>query len=140
MTHGERIVAEAREWIGTRFHHGQAAKQIGCDCGGLVIGVLRELGICDASAELHGLPHILPQGYMRAAVSKFAARIPKTTKFLAGDILLFEVGGVEQHAAIWTDSPDFSMVHSLDTLGRVAEEPMQQGWRKRVSSAWRVQI
>ena len=35
------IVAEAREWIGTRYRHQGSLKGIGCDCLGLVRGVWR---------------------------------------------------------------------------------------------------
>ena len=37
----DRIVAEARSWIGTPYHHATSLKGIGCDCLGLVRGVWR---------------------------------------------------------------------------------------------------
>ncbi len=37
----ERIVAEARSWIGTPYRHQASLKGIGCDCLGLVRGVWR---------------------------------------------------------------------------------------------------
>jgi NlpC/P60 family putative phage cell wall peptidase len=35
------IIAEARSWIGTPYHHQAALKGVGCDCLGLVRGVWR---------------------------------------------------------------------------------------------------
>src|SRR4051812_32701629 len=35
------IVAEARDWIGTRYRHQASLKGVGCDCLGLVRGVWR---------------------------------------------------------------------------------------------------
>lgn len=37
------IVAVARSWIGTPYHHQASLKGVGCDCIGLVRGVMREL-------------------------------------------------------------------------------------------------
>jgi hypothetical protein len=38
------IAAEALQWIGTPFVWDQSAKAHGCDCKGLIAGVLREIG------------------------------------------------------------------------------------------------
>ena len=35
----QNILDEARNWIGTPYHHQQHVKRFGCDCVGLVIGV-----------------------------------------------------------------------------------------------------
>jgi len=37
------IVTEAREWIGTPYHHQMAVKGVGCDCLGLVRGVFKKV-------------------------------------------------------------------------------------------------
>ena len=38
-----RIVATARSWLGTPYHHQASLRGVGCDCLGLVRGVWREL-------------------------------------------------------------------------------------------------
>jgi NlpC/P60 family putative phage cell wall peptidase len=38
-----RIVAIARQWLGTPYHHQASVKGAGCDCIGLVRGIWREL-------------------------------------------------------------------------------------------------
>ena len=38
-----RIVAIARGWLGTPYHHGASLKGAGTDCLGLVRGIWREL-------------------------------------------------------------------------------------------------
>jgi cell wall-associated NlpC family hydrolase len=45
MTQGTEVVAEAREWLGTRWHHQAAVKGVGTDCIGLVRGVCARLGL-----------------------------------------------------------------------------------------------
>ncbi|HEY7270557.1 MAG TPA: peptidase P60, partial [Dehalococcoidia bacterium] len=37
------IIAIARTWLGTPYHHQASAKSVGCDCIGLVRGIWREL-------------------------------------------------------------------------------------------------
>jgi cell wall-associated NlpC family hydrolase len=39
-----KIITEARDWLGTPFKHQAKLKNIGCDCIGLVAGVLKNLG------------------------------------------------------------------------------------------------
>ena len=48
MYNKQDIVAEARKWLGTNFHHQGRIKKCstnkgGCDCIGLVIGIIRDL-------------------------------------------------------------------------------------------------
>lgn len=47
MTRDE-LVAEAREWLGTPYQHGQMAKGLGCDCLGFLAGVAYAVGYVDA--------------------------------------------------------------------------------------------
>src|SRR5215207_7343246 len=39
MTTREQIVAAARGWIGTPYHHQASVKGVGCDCLGLIRGL-----------------------------------------------------------------------------------------------------
>jgi NlpC/P60 family putative phage cell wall peptidase len=43
MTTREQIVAAARGWLGTPYHHQASVKGVGCDCLGLIRGLWREL-------------------------------------------------------------------------------------------------
>ena len=43
MTTREQIVAAARGWAGTPYHHQASVKGVGCDCLGLIRGLWREL-------------------------------------------------------------------------------------------------
>lgn len=52
----EQIVAQARTWLGTKYHHqGRLKKSAkgpgGCDCLGLIIGVIDELGLQDGNGN-----------------------------------------------------------------------------------------
>jgi cell wall-associated NlpC family hydrolase len=50
------VVACARGWIGTPFHHQARLKGVGVDCAGLVIGVARELGLVPEGFDINGYP------------------------------------------------------------------------------------
>ena len=43
MDLAQRVVEEARTWIGTQYRHQASLKKVGCDCLGLVRGVWRGL-------------------------------------------------------------------------------------------------
>lgn len=40
------VIAAAREWLGTRYRHQSASKQVGVDCIQFVLAVGREVGAC----------------------------------------------------------------------------------------------
>lgn len=41
----EEIIKEARRWIGVKYQHQGRDKELGCDCLGLIIEVLKEVNI-----------------------------------------------------------------------------------------------
>ena len=43
MVKTDQIIAEARTWLGTPYHHQASLKGVGVDCVGLVRGIFREL-------------------------------------------------------------------------------------------------
>ena len=48
---GPEIVAEARTWVGTPYHHQGRLRGSRVDCVGLILGVGRALSILDISPE-----------------------------------------------------------------------------------------
>ncbi len=130
-------VAIAREWAGTPFHWGAAAKQVGCDCRGLISGVARELGRPEASAweaTWKGYGTQVPTGALRAGMERLFD--PVVGAWAPGDVLLLKIAGKPQHLAIYCG--DGRMIH---TYGggprRVIEVPMGAVWKRAVDSVWR---
>ena len=126
------IVEKARSWIGVPFLFGQASRQ-GCNCMGLIVGVLREVGLADLSHLQAGTPRLLPQGFLRQHLTTHCVEVAPGEKS-PGDFLLFMVGGVEQNVGI--DSGDGRMIHTNITLGRVVEQSLE-GWEKRLTGVFR---
>jgi len=130
------VIAEARRWIGTPYHHQASCKHAGTDCLGLVRGVWRTV----IGPEPEGLPAYAPDWAERAGEDALLAALNRhfVVRDVAltrpGDVLLFRIrtGGPSRHCAILT-SPE-TLVHAWQ--GRaVAETPLDGFWRKRISAA-----
>ncbi len=141
---GNRIVQEAREWIGTPFHRGQSVKGLGCDCGGLCAGVLRNVGAltpAEASEVTSEAPIVVQDGLLAARIVRFLEPVPFSDPLgfgqgLPGDVLLFRIGETAQHLGI--GSGEGTMIHALMTLEVVAECTLSDGWRKRIAGVYRL--
>jgi len=132
------IVAEAREWIGTRYLHQASLKGRGCDCLGLVRGVWRNC----IGAEPEAPPPYAPdwaEASGEEALAQAALRhlVPVAPDGIgAGDVMLFRWrdGMVAKHAAIATG--EGTMVHAHDGAA-VCEVALAPWWRRRLAFAFR---
>jgi len=160
LHHRAAIVAEARRWIDTPYHHQASCIAVGVDCVGLVRGVWREL--------FGGEPETLP-GYGRdwseatgretlleAARRHFIEVEPDAAR--AGDVLLFRYRPqtVAKHVGILAISPSrsgepaefqkstsrlsdplarASLIHAV-VGAPVTEIALTGWWRRRVVAAF----
>lgn len=128
------FVTEARAWIGTPFHHGQALRGVGCDCIGLVSGVaahfdLPEARAWRADARFNGYgptprPDVLARGCAEYLdpVSIDAATL--------GDVLLFAFNAEPMHFGIISRASPRYVIHGYQRVGRVVENGVAAGfWR-----------
>ncbi|RLA04762.1 MAG: hypothetical protein DRQ45_00095 [Gammaproteobacteria bacterium] len=126
------FVNEAREWLGTPFHHQASVKKIGCDCAGLVKGVAKNLsyevskvytdyGVEPANGELERVLASLLVKKSDNSLSK-------------GDIILFRFLQEPQHLGIYCG--DGILVHSYSTEGGVVEHCIDEKWKKRIVSVY----
>lgn len=122
MTEAEQraaVVAEARSWIGTPYHHRGRVKGAGVDCGQILAAVYEAAGV---------VPHVDPGAYphdwhlhrdgerYRDIVAGYAE---PTDEPRPGDIALFKWGRCLSHGAIVTAWP--FVVHSFVGIGVVEE-------------------
>jgi NlpC/P60 family putative phage cell wall peptidase len=130
------IVAEARSWIGTPYHHQASVKGVGCDCLGLVRGVWREL----VGREPEAVPsyssdwgEASAEEAMLAAARRHMIEID-AAEAAAGDVLVFRMrpGRVAKHAGI---SAGASFIHAQEG-GPVCEVPLSPWWRARIAAAF----
>ena len=128
------LVAAARGWIGTPYHHQASLQGVGCDCLGLVRGIWREC-IGDEPevpgpyapdwAEANGI-EALAQAGARHLVPRGRG------DWQAGDVLLFRWRAhvPAKHLAIVTSA--HSMVHAHDGAC-VAEVALTPWWLRHLA-------
>ena len=141
MTHAvtrEAIVAEARDWIGTRYRHQASLKGVGCDCLGLVRGVWRHcIGDEPETPPPYAPDWAEASGEEALAQAALRHLVPiAIDEFSAGDVLLFRWrdGFVAKHTAIATGVD--TMIHAHDNAA-VCEVALAPWWRRRLAFAFR---
>ena len=131
------IVAEARRWLDTPYHHQASLCGVGSDCLGLVRGVWRTLHGADAEdvpaysrdwAEATGAETML------AAARRHLREIDRDGA-TRGDVVIFRyrARAVAKHVGILTGSS--SMVHAIEGTA-VAEVPLGAWWRRHMAAAF----
>lgn len=132
------IVAEARGWIGTPYHHQASLKGVGSDCLGLLRGVWRAL----YGAEPERPPHYAPdwaeasgEETLRDAARRHLSPVPLLSA-APGDVLIFRMSRTApaKHCGIATDAG--RMVHAWSGHA-VAEVELGTFWRRRLAYAYR---
>ncbi|WP_019906432.1 NlpC/P60 family protein [Methylobacterium sp. 77] len=143
--HGsDRIVAEARGWIGTPYRHQASLKGVGCDCLGLVRGVWRHLlgpepetappySASWAESATHGTDP------MAEAARRHLIAVPDRLvgyQPLAGDVLLFAFRAYlpAKHCAIACGGG--TMIHAHDGAA-VTEVALTRWWRRHLAHVFR---
>lgn len=116
------IVAEARTWISTKFHHAADIKGVGVDCAMLLVRVFCDLGL---------VPRFDPRPYspdwmLHRGEEKFLgfllARGVEVKEPMMGDVALMKVGRCYAHGAIVTVLEPLTILHAFAPYGRVIEE------------------
>jgi len=132
MTLTSDIVAEARSWVGTPYHHMARVKGAGVDCGQLLVACFAAAGYVEdfdpgyytSDWHLHRDVDLYLQ-----LIEKYFDRAPEDTElplkdridFTAnpGDVLMFRVGRVYSHGAIVSEWP--RIIHSYQPSEMVEE-------------------
>lgn len=146
----EKIVASARSWIGTRFHHQGRLKKTdthkgGVDCLGVLVGVARELELKDKSgstllwqADDTRYDHYPDGEYFSNRLRQLLQPI-ELTELASGDIVLFTMDGNPQHVAIVaTSGGNMSIIHAYAQCRCVTETFLDAYWRSKLTEAFRV--
>lgn len=136
------VVAEARTWEGTRFHHQGRVRGVGVDCLNLVVAVAEAKGLVSPDFRWNDYPEY--QGYGRSpnaplllsGCDRFMDRI-EPAKVLPGDVLVFRFVTEAQHFAIVTGSNPTYIIHAYAQVRKVTEHRFDELWASRVVAAYR---
>ena len=121
---GEQVVAQARAWLGTPYHHQARLRGVGVDCIGLLIGVCRELGTVAPDFDVNGYPREADGiTLMHEAILRMEQIERADMRY--GDAVVTAFRGVPHHFGLLGDyrHGGFSIIHaySLATPARVLE-------------------
>ncbi|MGH6736549.1 MAG: peptidase P60 [Methyloceanibacter sp.] len=156
MTTREAIVAGARGWIGTPYHHQASVKGVGCDCLGLIRGLWREL----CGPEPEAMPaytrdwgNATGSETLMEAGCRHLVKLADVGEAGPGDVLVFRMRdqGVAKHAGILVFAEPAALdsglrrndagegprlIHAQEGLG-VVEIPLGRWWLRRAVAAFR---
>lgn len=133
-----RIVAEARKWLGTPYHHAADVLGAGCDCAMLLVRVYHAAGL---------IPDIDPRPYPRdwhlhrdeerylGWIEQYCHSVDGEPQ--PGDVVVYRVGRCFSHGAIVTDWP--MVIHAYMDEGAVVIGRYDSGrLAGRAWQAWRI--
>ena len=142
------VVACARSWLGTRFHHQGRLKKTerhkgGVDCLGLLVGVAGELGLRDRngrafieadSRDYCHLPDVVKLKTTLLTVLDDVA----VAAMQRGDVLLMTIDGRAQHLGIVSNyGCDLGIIHAYAPARAVVEHALDAWWRERIVAVFR---
>lgn len=138
----ERIVAQARLWIGTPYRHQASCRGAGTDCLGLLRGVWREMigpepervpSYTPDWSEPSGTEDLLDAAQRNLVPVLLPDRLP-------GDALVLRMRdtGVAKHVGILAQAADGypTLIHAYSGLG-VVESPLTPAWARRIAGVFR---
>ena len=117
-----RVVAEARSYLGTPYHHAASLKGVGIDCAFLLIETYFAAGL---------IKRFDPRPYTRdwfehRGEEKFLGlvleRAHEVEKPGVGDVMVFRLGRLFAHGAIVTRAEPLRIIHAFAQARRVVED------------------
>ena len=131
----ERVIQEARAWLGTPYHHHAAIKGVGVDCAQILIEVYADAGVVER-IDVGEYPH---DWHMHRSEEKYLWWIKKYCRKVKnpkkGDIALFTFGRCVSPAAIIVTWPG-EVIHSYIKQGVVLASADGAELRGRLHSFW----
>lgn len=139
MSISQDIVKEVEQWLGVPYQH-RGITNRGCDCSGLLIGVLQSLGYMK-DYQLRKYPkdwnlHAMADNYLEEELLKIANEIKEAPQ--PGDVLLFFFGRCKAHLGIVTKHPLF--VHCYKDSKKVVYGVMNKvsPWYSNLAGVYRI--
>lgn len=127
----EALIAEARSWVHTPFHHGARLKGVGVDCVGLIVGIASVLRMPVHDRKAYPLR---PNGELRPIMDRLMTRVDKE-KARPSDVLLMAFNDEEpHHLAIYTGA---TIIHAYIRARKCVEQPMHEYWWAHTVGAYR---
>lgn len=131
----DAVMAEARRWIGTPYHHQASCRGTGCDCLGLVRGVWRALyGTEPETPPPYPVRDPAGEELMVPALGRWLIEIP-SDKAMAGDVLVFSWRHSLPARHCGIQSSEHHFIHAYWRCA-VAETRLTPWWRRHCLAAF----
>ncbi len=120
------VVAEARSWIGTPYHHAADIKGHGVDCAMLLVRVYCDLGLVEPfdprPYTRDWFLHRSEERYLRLLL-KLSREVREPSD---GDIVLCRIGRCFAHAGVVSRAQPLAIIHAFAAAGCVVEDIIEQ--------------
>ena len=142
----QQFVSEARKWIDTPFQHQGRQRGLGVDCVGLVLCVMRDLGL-NAWVDLAEYRSYAAQPVGNAVLEACKSRLLEKPLAMRqpGDVLVFRVPVAATHIGIVSGR---GIIHALNSgrrfrrmanlVGRVVEHGLDAKWLERAAGCFSI--
>jgi cell wall-associated NlpC family hydrolase len=125
----DKVIAEARSWIGTPWHHAARVKGAGVDCAQFLIAVFSAVGVVEPfETDYYPMDWHLHRDEARflAYLMQYAERTEEPER---GGVAMFRYGRQEAHGAIIDEWP--VIIHAYRdegavTVSRVTDSPLEE--------------
>lgn len=128
------IIIEARNLIGTPFHHQGRHRKFGIDCIGLIMLVGKALKCLFVKHDRTNYSE-KPTDIMADELKQMGFKKIPTEERQSGDLGLFWFVSPKRpyHVGIFTD---VGILHTYTNLKRVIEQPLPESWLKRLTAVY----
>jgi NlpC/P60 family putative phage cell wall peptidase len=121
-----RVVAEARRWLGTPYHHMADLVGFGVDCAMILVRVFCDLGLVEPfdprPYTKDWMLHRDDERYLGFLI----ARAREVEAPQPGDVMLFRIGRCYAHGGIVTKSNPLAILHAYAPAACVIEEEVRR--------------
>ena len=132
----EAVLAEARTWLGTPFHHKAMVKGVGVDCAHFLLGVFSAVGV----VPRFSVDHYPPDWHFHRGEERFLGILSQYADIVnapeTGDVAMFKFGRCASHGAVVVAWPQ--VIHSYIGQGVVFTDAEGAELGGRLHSFWRV--
>lgn len=127
----------AKEWLGVKYEH-RGTTRNGCDCTGLIIGILREMGYLK-NYKLRNYSkdwnlHAGADNHIMEEVEKVSNKIENPD---SGDLVLFSIGKCVAHVGLIVESDLFIHCY-VKSRKCVVSRFKESEWTKRIVGFYRL--
>jgi len=120
------VVAEARAWCGTPYHHLADVKGAGVDCAMLIVRVYCDLGLVE---PFDPRPYP-PDWHLHRSEERYLGFVFERARRVAepgeGDVMVMRYGRAYGHGGIVTKTAPLTIVHAFGPYRRVIEEAVAE--------------